>query len=163
MLENRDITIDESGDMIGLPLDMLIISIIMLISIPLIFSYSSMYIRRQVESDLRVELDKLVNTFEEIDKAEGGNRREFSLSLNDHPLARISYIRLGGDSHHLRTTIRYRFRDRSEIVMDLDGLVVSALDGEEFTNFELPLDGGPVMVERGHNQHQSFIEISEGD
>lgn len=160
MFENRDLVSDKNGDMLGLPMDMLIISIIMLISIPLIFSYSSMYIERQKESDLRIELDKLVNTFEEIEEAEPGNRRTFSLNFNDHPLARLSYVRVGGDNHHLRTTIRYKFRDRAEVAMSLDGLVVSALDGEEFVSVDIPLDGSTVLIESSENGRLDFVQIS---
>ncbi len=163
MFENRDLVSDNRGDILGLPMDMLIISIIMLISIPLIFSYSSMYIQRQIESDLRIELDKLVNTFEEIVEAEQGNRRTFSLNFNDHPLARLSYVRLGGDSHHLRTTIRYRFRDRPEVVMSLDGLVVSAIEGEEFVSVDIPLDGSTVLIESSNNERMDFVQLSVGE
>ncbi|MFW5898227.1 MAG: hypothetical protein ACOCT7_00065 [Candidatus Saliniplasma sp.] len=161
MLDNRDLTSDERGDIPGLPMEMLIISVVMLISIPLIFSYSSMYVRRQTESDLRVQLDKMVEIFEEVKESEAGNRRTFSLDLNDHPLARVSYVEIGGKDHHLRTTIRYKLKDNSEVALSLDGLEASGRTDGDFTNVQLPLDGGTVLIEYSH--HLDFVQISVGE
>ncbi|MFO7791477.1 MAG: hypothetical protein R6W73_00660 [Candidatus Saliniplasma sp.] len=161
MLKSRTLTSDESGDVLGLPFEMLIISVVMLISIPLIFSYSSMYVRRQVESDLRVELEKLVDVIEEIEQAETGNRRTFSFNFNDHPLARVSYVEVGGEDHHSRSTIRYRFKDRNEMVMNLEGIEVSDISDGDFTRLELPLDGETIFIEKSPSQ--GFIKLSVGD
>lgn len=161
MLENRYIAPDKNGDTLGIPLEMLIISVVMLISIPIVFSYSSMYIRSQVESDLRVELEKFIDTIEEIERSEIGNRRTFSLDINDHPLARISHVRVGGEDIHLRSTIRYSLKNREEVVLSLGGLEVSARDETGFMSFELPLNGETVLIEKDHVENVSFIEVSQ--
>lgn len=152
---------DDRADILGLPLELFIILVVVMISLPVIYSYFSMYAQRQTESDLNRELDDLIKTIREVDKAEHGNRRSFSLKFEGHPLARLSYIELGGKDEHLRSTLRYRFSGREEVQKSLGGIEVSYHDGEGFLSFEIPLDGESIIIERSPSYE--FIRITVGD
>ncbi len=152
---------DHRAEIIGLPLELIIIAVVVMISLPLIYSYFNIYVKKQVESDLNRELDDLIQTIRDVDNAEYGNRRSFSLDFEDHPFFRLSYIEFGGEEEHMRGTLRYKFRHEQEVIKSLEGIEVSAQKDGEFVEASIPLDGTSIFLERCPSM--DFIRITWGD
>lgn len=136
---------DCKGDMLGLPWELLVICIVMAVSIPSIWIFADMYIEKQVEDELNSELKYLKETIIEIENMGEGNKRVIELDFKDNILARIDYVRVGGNKIPDAYNIRYMI-DGDEDVIQLGNNPISNTSGGDMRALYIPDDGATLRI-----------------
>lgn len=159
-MKNRIIYRDKKGEVLGLPLELLIILVVLALSLPLIYTYSNMYVTKQVETNVRNEVIRLKNEIEEVAKMSVGNQRVFSLKLEDHPLSKFKYLELGGSkSTHLKS-IRYKIEGDSEKRVILDGCTASSQIDGRFREIKIYNLDQKLSIEKTFQSENNTVIIS---
>lgn len=124
MNRSRDLKSDDRGDMLGLPLELLIIVVVMALSIPMIYGFADHYVENQVDTSTRMELRYLIEEAEVVFERGLENQRIVTLSIEDHFFAEIQFIEIGGRGLRDMSTIRYGIEERRNTI-DLDGMLLA--------------------------------------
>lgn len=140
----RRLNDDSRGDIPGLPLEMMILAVVMVITIPTIWSFAGFYAREQTESNIIGQLEYIVSTARNIGDEEMGSTRIIDLDLSGHPLASVDYIAIGGDSVHELQNIRYSISGRDESDFWLGELFLGTFENDE--PFELKISEGKTSL-----------------
>ncbi len=158
----RKLSKDDNGDVLGIPLELLIVALVMAIVIPSIWGFTGMYIREQTETNVRNELEQLRYTIEKVSSSEVGNTRTIQLDFSGHPMARVDYVNIGGDTIYQCQYVRYSLRGRGEDMYHLGDFFVSNFSDDS----PVPLDisGGEVslFIKRSGRIHMDIEVIEVG-
>ncbi len=151
----RALARDKKGDLPGLPLEMMVIAVVMVVVIPSVYSISNHYRDQRIEEMLQDELSKFKRAAEEVWRSEPGNVRRVELSISS--LSRVEYVRCGG---RMPSEIRYRLTGGKEGSLELDVNVMNNDGGA--SEIELPLDGTVITLKRS-TAYELGIVVSVGD
>jgi hypothetical protein len=159
-MKNRNIYRDKRGEVLGLPLELLIILVVLVLSLPLIYTYGNMYVTNQVETNVRNEVIRLKNEIEEVSKMSIGNRRIFSFKLDDHPFSKFEYIELGGSKITHLKSIRYKIEGDSEKKIILDECTASSKVDREFKEIKIYNTDQKLSIEKTFQSENNTVIIS---
>ncbi|MFO8109609.1 MAG: hypothetical protein R6U17_03670 [Thermoplasmata archaeon] len=147
---------DNEGDIPGLPLELMIIALVMLMVIPTVWSISNYYRSQNMEDVLLDELSKFKRTAQEVERMEPGNVRTVQLSMTS--ISRIDYVRCGGENPY---SIRYRLKGERESIFEL-GVAVTNLTEDGPREIELPLDRTVILLSRA-SVRDEVVEVRIGE
>ncbi len=147
---------DRRGDIPGLPLELMVIGLVMVVVIPSVYSISNHYRDQRIEQMLQDELSKFKRAAQEVEGTGAGNVRVVKLSLSS--LSRVEYVRCGGE---MPMVIRYRLTRGSEKTFNL-GVAVTNITDEGANEIELPLDGTVIALRRTL-AYEGLVEVRVGD
>ena len=159
-MKNRSIYRDKRGEVLGLPLELLIILVVLALSLPLIYTYGNMYVTNQVEKNVRNEVIRLKNEIEEIATMSIGNRRIFSFKLDNHPFSKFKYIELGGSKITYLKSIRYKIEGGSEKKVILDGCTASNQIDGRFKEIKINNLDQKLAIEKTFQSENNTVIIS---
>ncbi len=151
---------DDKGDVLGIPLELFIIALVMVIAIPSIWGFAGVYIRGQTETDLRGELKQLGHTVERVSSSEVGNTRIIQLDFSGHPMARIEYVKIGGEEIHHCQHVRYSIRGRGEDMYRLGDFFVSNFSDDSPIPLDISGPGTSLFVKRSGRMYMG-VEVIE--
>ncbi|MFW6173506.1 MAG: hypothetical protein ACOC5T_07170, partial [Elusimicrobiota bacterium] len=156
---------DDNGEVLGLPVNLIIIVLIMILALPIIWSFAGLYIHNQVETNLIVELNTLKKSIQEVSNSEVQNKRIINLEIRDHPLAKLEYVEVGGNSPRKSKSIRFRFQDNSEKTIYLNTGTVANITEQGLSYLELPEGQIQLFLEKKSYSKNELVIIGmiEGD
>ncbi len=158
----RKLRPDKSGDVLGIPLELMVIVLVMAIAIPMVWGFAGMYIREQTDTNLRGELAQLRYAIEKVAASEVGNVRTIRLEFSSHPMARIDYVEIGGDALYQFQQIRYSLGGRGQNTYNLGDLFVSNFSHEGFRTLDISGPGTTLFVKRGGHTYMDTEVIEIG-
>jgi hypothetical protein len=146
----------------GLPLKLVIISLIIAMSVPIVVSNWMNYDREQTVNLIVSELNHLETSIEQMwnDGLGRGNSRIIEITVRDGTFAKVEYVEIGGDDlgSLAAKSIRWKLKGEDEQLFIVSkGIPMTSEDGDSF-----PLKHGlnKMYLEVKSSQGTTFVEFS---
>lgn len=141
----KRIKTDRRASIIGLPIDLMVISIVIAVAVPSIWSLSGMYAGSQMDNELESEFEQIDYMMNDMSDGRMGEQREISIDVSDNIFKGVRYIRGGGETFSDMTTLRYQIEGhRAKTYILKEGVLINHT-GSSTTkterSFSLPSDG----------------------
>ncbi len=137
---------DENASVIGLPLDLLVIAMVMVVAVPSVWFLSDMYVRSQVENDLKNELEQIDGLMGDMADGGIGEQRKVTITLGDHLFRGVEYIEAGGIRISDMMAVKYSIDGGRERRYVFDEGALTNHTGSRSRIFSLPSDGETFMI-----------------
>ncbi len=147
---------DQSGEIVGLPLELIVIAVIMIIVIPAVWVLNNSYMNLSEENAVENHLNEIKSKVEEVHRGDPGNIRVVSIDASSRR-ANIEYMKIGGEEAH---QLRYKLHSGHLRFFDFGGIQVSNFSDGEPVVRELPIDGSPFILARiEEGEYRGWIEV----
>nr|AGF92962.1 hypothetical protein FLSS-6_0017 [uncultured organism] len=152
---------DERGAIPGLPLELIVIALVVILSVPMIWNFASIYSEDQLDRNVRQELEGLKETIAEVYEGGVNEKRVVSIEIGQNPFSRLEYIEIGGPLNNKESrSLRYRIDGNSERRLNLGEIQVANMSKDEGTDtLRLISNHNDIIVRKFVSQGEEFIEV----
>lgn len=106
---------DSRGSIESLPLTLIIISIIIAITIPLVWTGLSNYSKIQTENNIKAEIEHIATTAKQVYAGANGTSLKIDVNFAGGFFSSVEYVKIGDNVSDTRSsTIRYKLSGESE-------------------------------------------------